>query len=184
MSKSLIKDYQTELKKKKLYLGPIDGDFGILTSVAAQQYHCPTGALAVPRWMSWAVQELGVSEIYGPKANPRIVHYHSYTGLGSSSDEVAWCASFVNAGLLEGADIHGTGSAAAASFRGFGVHCSPDKFGAILLVPTNTGSKRHVFFGNGSWKGYVFGLGGNQSNKVNVQAREIGEVTESRFPIY
>lgn len=181
MSKSLIQDYQKELKKKNLYLGPIDGDFGILTTVAAQQYHCPNGT--VPAWMSWAAQELGVSEIYGARANPRIVHYHSYTGLGADSDEVAWCASFVNAGLIEGANIKGTKSAAAGSFKTYGVSCSPDKFGAILLIPTLTGSKRHVFFCNGSWKGYIFGLGGNQSNAVNVKVYAADKITESRFPI-
>ncbi len=180
-AKDAVIDFQKVAKKLKIYNGEIDGDPGPLTAVALQQYFKPQDE-KVPGWLTWASQELGVSEIYGKRANPRIVHYHSFTSLGSESDEVAWCSSFVNAGLLEGANILGTKSAAAASFRNYGVPVDPKTFAAIVLFKTNTGSLRHVAFSSGYWKGWLFVLGGNQSNKVKITMRQVGEVTESRFP--
>ncbi len=180
MSLSIIKRFQTAMQKAGIYAGEIDGLFGPLTFASTQQYFCPKGD--VPPWMSFAGQELGVSEIYGNRHNPRILHYHSYTGLGAKTDEVAWCASFVNCCLLEGAGIKGTASAAAASFKTYGKAVDPQTYGAIGLSKTNTGSMRHVFFCAGVWKGYSFQIGGNQSNKVSVVARPIGVITESRFP--
>lgn len=157
--------------------------FGPLTLAAAFNHFKP-GDEQVPGHMLWAANQFGISEIFGAKKNnPQIVHYHSFTDLSASTDEVAWCASFVNAGLLEGAGILGTRSAAAASFKKYGKDGSKDPaaFGNIILFRTETGSKRHVAFSAGSWKGFVFSLGGNQSNRVNVQVRPVSDITESRI---
>lgn len=182
MSLSITKQFQNMLAKKGLYQGEVDGDFGPLTFVAAQQYFCPKSSIAP--WMSFVGQELGVSELYGEdRNNPRIIHYHSYTGLGAQTDEVAWCASFVNCCLLEGAGVKGTASAAAASFKNYGKPVDPSTYGAIGLKKTNTGSKRHVFFCAGVYKGYVFQAGGNQANKVSVVTCPIADITECRYPI-
>lgn len=178
----LVKKFQKELKEKNLYHGKIDGDFGPLTFAGAQSYFNPNGL--IPPWMSWVGQELGISELQGEKKNnPRIIHYHSFTGLGAKTDEVPWCASFVNAALLEGAGIHGTGSAVAASFRTYGRQSNPrSDYGSVTTIKTNTGSKRHVFFNSGYFDGHVFGAGGNQSNKVNVVAYPIEDIIDSRLP--
>lgn len=181
MSKTIIKKFQTEAKKLGLYNGPIDGDPGPLTAIALSAYFVPNDK-KIPAWMSWAQNELGVSEIYGKRHNPRILHYHTFTGLAANEDEVAWCSSFVNAGLVEGAGLKGTNSAAAASFKTYGKAADPKDFGSIVLFKTNTGSRRHVAFSLGVYHGYVFRLGGNQSNQVNIQVVPVSEVTECRFP--
>jgi hypothetical protein len=49
-----------------------------------------------------ATQELGVAEIYGDVHNKRILEYHQATRLKATTDEVAWCASFVNWCLWQG----------------------------------------------------------------------------------
>ncbi len=182
MSKTLIKDFQKTAKKLGIYAGEIDGAIGPLTLSAIYAYMLP-GDLKIPGWMSWAANELGVSEIYGERHNPRIIHYHSFTSYGAQSDEVAWCSSFVNAGLVEGAGVKGTNDAGAASFKRYGKESKPDLFGSIVLFKTNTGSMRHVAFSAGVFKGNVFRLGGNQSNKVNVQVVPVELVTECRYPI-
>lgn len=182
MSKTLIKQFQTAAHKLGLYNGEIDGIPGQLTASALSAYFLP-GDTRIPAWMSWAQNELGVSEVYGDVDNPRIVHYHSFTSYGADSDEVAWCSSFVNAGLVEGAGIKGTNDAGAASFKRYGAPSTPDKFGSIVLFKTNTGSLRHVAFSAGVFKGHVFRLGGNQSNAVNIQAVPVELVTECRYPI-
>jgi len=180
---SAIKDYQEFLQRLKYYAGEIDGDFGPLTLKASLAYQSVAQGMKTPEWLIWAAGELGQKEVYGNKKhNPRIIHYHSFTTLGAEEDEVAWCASFVNAALKEGAEIDGTKSAAAASFKQYGIQANPSKLGAILLIATNTGSRRHVFFNCGFVGNYVFGLGGNQSNAVTVNAVPISKITESRYP--
>lgn len=181
MSKS-VSAYQEVLAKAKLYNGEIDGDFGPKTLKASLLYQAKEQHVNIPDWLIWASAELGQKEIFGKKANPRIVHYHSFTDLGASSDEVAWCASFINAALIEGAGIEGTRSASAASFKDFGKQVKSNRLGAILLKETNTGSHRHVFFCVGSHGDAIFGLGGNQSNAVTVAVYSVDQITESRFP--
>jgi uncharacterized protein (TIGR02594 family) len=180
MSLQVIAGFQAVMASKGIYRGDVDGKFGPITFAASQQYFCLKGD--VPPWMSFAGQELGVSEIYGSRHNPRIIHYHSYTGLGAQTDETPWCASFVNCCLLEGAGIKGTASASAGSFKTYGKPVDPKTYGAIGLHKTNTGSLRHVFFCAGFWDGHIFCIGGNQSNKVSVVANPIKLITESRFP--
>lgn len=180
-SQQAVKAFQKAAAKLGYYDGEIDGDPGPLTAIALQQYFQPEDN-PVPKWMIWATQELGIHEIAGPKAHPRIVHYHSFSSLGAKSDEVAWCSSFINAALLEGAGIIGTKSAAAASYKAFGKYSPSEKYGTILLFRTNTGSLRHVALSAGSWFEWLFVLGGNQSNQVKITMRKKSEVTESRWP--
>lgn len=180
--KDLVKEYQTLLQKKKLYEGKIDGNAGQLTAIAAMSYHCPNGVY-YPKWMRYAIAEMGVSEVYGGKRhNPRIVHYHSFTGLAAKEDEVAWCASFVNCCLIEGADIAGSRSASAKEFESWGKDCPLNTYGAVMTTRTETGSRRHVFFNAGYFKDMILGLGGNQTNKVNIMIRHRDEIVKSRFP--
>jgi uncharacterized protein (TIGR02594 family) len=178
-----VKKLQKDLKKLKMYNGEIDGQAGPLTANALYQFHTRDDPAKQILWLRWAINELGVSEIYGERDNPRIVYYHRFTSLAAKDDEVAWCSSFVNAALEVGAGIKGTGSAAAASFKKYGKPVSPATFGAILLYPTKTGSKRHVFFSLGVAGDYVLGLGGNQSNAVTIAYSPITKITESRFPL-
>lgn len=168
--------YQTMLKAVGVYRGQIDGDFGPLTLAAAMEYH--QGA---PAWLYVAAQELGVSEILGARANPRIVIYHQSVPLAAKSDEVAWCASFVD-WTLNKAAMAGTNSAAAATYDKFGLALDSPRLGAIVTFPTKTGSRRHVAFVAGWTERFIFHLGGNQSNAVNVQYNLRTNIAALRWP--
>src|SRR5262245_10482745 len=68
---------------------------------------------AAPQWMEVAALELGVHEDARPGYhNQRIVEYHKTTSLAASSDEVPWCASFVN-WVLQQTNRRGTNNALA-----------------------------------------------------------------------
>lgn len=174
---SIVSDYQRTLKRARLYAGEIDGDFGPLTLSAAQAFH--TGGKP-PVWMLIAAQEIGVSEILGKRNNPRIEMYHASTTLGAAADEVPWCSSFVN-WCIESAGMQGTNSAAARSWDKWGKD-TPPIFGAVATVPRTGGSGRHVFFVAGFTGTHVFGLGGNQSNSVNVVPYRRSILTACRRP--
>lgn len=176
---SAIANYQSDMARRGLYKGEIDGDFGPLTLAAAQVYELGAKAL-VPVWMLHAGQQLGVSEVLGNRHNPQILEYGKATSLKPSSDEVPWCSTFVNWCLMR-AGVERTNSAWAATWDTYGVK-SPIRFGAILTFPTSTGSKRHVTFCAGWTKTHIFGLGGNQGNKVKVSAFNRTSPTACRWP--
>lgn len=136
-----------------------------------------------PPWMLWALGEIGVHEIPGPKSNPRIEWYHSFTAAGEAPDEVAWCSSFVNAGMIS-SGYPGTRSKAASSWRGYGVR-NGLQVGAILVFGKSDPDAKgtgHVGFCAG-WNGrYVLVLGGNQNQQVSVARRDISALVDVRMP--
>ncbi len=84
-----------------------------------------------PRWLQLARGEIGVAEIPGGQHNPRIVTYRATTTLRATSDETAWCSSFVN-WCLTNTRITGTNSAA-ASWIGWEITTSA-RMGAITII--------------------------------------------------
>lgn len=124
-----------------------------------------------PRWMEIAEAEIGQHEITGDQANPRIVEYHAATWLHATSDEVAWCSSFVNWCLIK-AEINPTRSAAARSWLNWGEQAEP-KPGAITVIRKKGSSGTagyHVGFFISQDPLHVTLLGGNQSNAVKRSA--------------
>lgn len=120
-----------------------------------------------------ALKELGVQERAGADHNPRILEYHQATSLKATSDEVPWCAAFVNWCLRE-AGFQGTNSARARSFLAWGesVAINDIKPGDIVVFSRgNNPILGHVAFFH-SWKNKRTGImtvcGGNQSNSVSL----------------
>lgn len=119
--------------------------------------------------MKIAANEKGVSEIRGSLHNDRILEYHQCTSLKATSDEVPWCAAFVNWVLFK-SGITGTKSAAARSFLRWGRSVKP-KYGDVVVFwrQSPKSYKGHVgfFVSRGLFKVKV--LGGNQMNRVSVR---------------
>jgi uncharacterized protein (TIGR02594 family) len=136
-----------------------------------------------PPWLAVARVEIGVKERVGAADNPRIIEYHKTTRLRATSDSVPWCSSFVN-WCLKQAGYLGTRSAAAASFRTWGVRCEL-KPGAIVVFgkadPDAVGTG-HVGFVDHFDDDWVWVLGGNQSNSVNIAKRPLSRVVAVRWP--
>lgn len=117
-----------------------------------------------PPWLKWARGELGQHEVTGGE-NPRIIWYFAHCNEKYREDEIAWCAAFVNAALIEN-NIPGTKSEAAMSFAEtpslfeklpFAIH------GCICVWHWSNGG-HHVNFHDAN-SSYNFGcLGGNQSD--------------------
>jgi uncharacterized protein (TIGR02594 family) len=127
-----------------------------------------------------AIQECNrnVIEIAGANHNPRILEYHSATSLnatlsGTLSDEIPWCASFVNWCLRE-AGIEGTFSAQARSFLKWGFTIPLEKIQAgdvVVFARGNNNTSGHVAFfleWSSERKNCLNIIGGNQSNRVSL----------------
>jgi uncharacterized protein (TIGR02594 family) len=132
-----------------------------------------------------AMKELGTAEIFGDTHNERIVEYHAATSLRATSDEIAWCASFVN-WCLKKAIIDGTNSARARSFLTWGVAVSLEEAerGDIVVLSRGTNVQfGHVGFFAGQEGKSVLVLGGNQSNKVSISPYPLHRILSIRRAI-
>lgn len=141
---------------------------------------------ALTSWLAKAAAELGVSEVSGAKSNPRILDYRraGKTPLGGDDGAVPWCAIFVNA-MLESAGVPGSGSAMARSYvkhPGFHKLAAP-MLGCIAVKSSNRGSASgHVGFYVGEDGLFVYLLGGNQNDQVNISAFKKAEFVGFFWP--
>jgi len=134
-----------------------------------------------PHWLKYAFEELGVKEIHGSKHNPRILEYHSVSG-GFSTDEVPWCASFVNFIMLKAGYKSPKWPAAAKSWLNFGKSSGGPVYGAIAVKSRKGGG--HVCFVVGQTPDgkYLFCLGGNQGDEVNIRKYPKDVFIDFRIP--
>lgn len=112
-----------------------------------------------------ALGELNQKEIPGETHNPRILAYHAETTLKASSDEIPWCASFVNWVLKQIGEV-GSRSALAKSFLDWGTTLKEPVKGCVCVFDRDGGG--HVAFFDHLEGESVFVLGGNQDNKVSL----------------
>ena len=119
---------------------------------------------------------IGTTEGAGPADNPVIMEMYASVGHDwVEHDTVAWCAAFVGH-CLERAGIRSTRKLTARSYLDWGVpvETADAQQGDIGVIPR--GSSRwqgHVFFIDRIEGAWVWGLGGNQDDAVNVK----------RFPV-
>ncbi len=145
----------------------------------------PPGVTIGAPWMRVALAEKGVAEVAGRVHNPRILEYHSTTTLAAKSDEVAWCASFVN-WCLEQVGIRGIRSARAADWGKFGAALAEPRYGCIVHIyrkprgvdgATGSSSGNHVAFFVGQTATHIQLLGGNQKDRVRVSSYPLDQYT-------
>jgi uncharacterized protein (TIGR02594 family) len=122
---------------------------------------------------------IGTTEGPGPENNPVIIEMYASVGHDwVEHDSVAWCAAFVGH-CLERAGIRSTRQLTARSYLAWGVpvEIADAQLGDIGVIPRGTSSwQGHVFFIErieGSW---VWGLGGNQSDAVNMKRYPVSKL--------
>lgn len=125
----------------------------------------PTGT---PAWYLWALHEIGFHETGN---NQGIERYIGLANTGSLGDP--WCAIFVNA-ALEKNNVPGSRSPSSQSFRtnpNF-VQLPGPALGAITVFWRGSPSSGlgHVCFYRGEDELNVWGLGGNESDMVQIEA--------------
>lgn len=136
----------------------------------------------VPPWLPIALAELGEKEVPGSGNNPRIVDYHQATSLKATTDITPWCASFVNWCLWQ-SGVKGTNSAAARSFLDWGRKLGKPQLGAIAVFKRGSNpAQGHVGFALDVRNGYVYLLGGNQSDLVCISLYAESQLLDYRWP--
>lgn len=138
-----------------------------------------------PPWLEVAEKELGVSEIKGPKDNPRIIEYLKTVKLPAGvvrHDELFWCKAFVTFCLLNsGFDVND--SPLARAMLHWGRVITKPEFGCVVIMRRGESWQGHTFFYCGSPKpGTISGLGGNQGNRVSIEHFPINQILGYRMP--
>jgi uncharacterized protein (TIGR02594 family) len=138
-------------------------------------------AKETPAWITYALNQVGVREIPGPKHEPKILGWWKKIFRGGiKDDETPWCAAFVGA-CLEQAGIQSTRFESAKSYESWGVALAAPVYGCIVVFTRAGGG--HVAFVVGEDKaGNLLCLGGNQGNCVSVKTFERGRVSAYRWP--
>ena len=137
-----------------------------------------------PPWLEVAEGELGVSEIPGPRNNPRIIEYHDETELSANDEDTSWCSSFINWCMTQ-AGIIGTMSAAARSWLDWGREPNDDEYEGCVCVlwrGSPDGWQGHVGILVDWNDDQVCLLGGNQNNQVSRAWFPVSRVLGYRVP--
>jgi uncharacterized protein (TIGR02594 family) len=136
-----------------------------------------------PRWLTLAWADLGVAETPGPDHTARVVAYYADVGNPNvADDETAWCAAFLGS-CLERAGVPSTRSLMARSYLEWGEPQGAFRYGAIaVLSRTADPALGHVGFLVGETADSVILLGGNQGNRVRVEAFPRSRLLALRWP--
>ncbi len=123
--------------------------------------------------LSIALSQYGVKEVKGAKDHPQIVQYFASLGHEPSKfkEETAWCSAFVN-WVAKKAGYEKSNELTARSWLHVGKPAITPKQGDVVVLWRDSPEswKGHVGFLVKESKRYVYLLGGNQSNSVNIKA--------------
>lgn len=122
---------------------------------------------------------IGTTEGPGPADNPVIIEMYASVGHDwVEHDSVAWCAAFVGH-CLERAGIRSTRKLTARSYLDWSVpvETAEARQGDIGIIPRGRSSwQGHVFFIDRIEGAWVWGLGGNQNDAVNIKRYPISKL--------
>lgn len=122
---------------------------------------------------------IGTTEGPGPADNPVIMEMYASVGHDwVEHDSVAWCAAFVGH-CLEKAGIKSTRKLTARSYLDWGVpvDVADAQQGDIGVIPRGSSNwQGHVFFIDRIEGQWVWGLGGNQDDAVNLKRYPVSKL--------
>jgi len=144
----------------------------------------------VPEWLTIAEKEIGVKEIAGNEHNERILEYHRSTkGNVDVTDELPWCASFVNWCVKE-SGLNGTDTKRVKDWMSWGKELKFEerKPGAIVVFKFNNGGNHVAFLKDMEIMNFTSGqriscIGGNQGDQVKYSNYLINDIVSIRWPV-
>jgi uncharacterized protein (TIGR02594 family) len=140
----------------------------------------------LPAWINEAFRNIGLREIPGKNNNPTIIKWLIQLKAWWSEDETPWCGTFVAHCLMVAGMPVPKFWMRAKEYANYGaplsINAASIPLGAICVKSRVGGG--HVFFpiARTSDNRYVFGLGGNQRNMVNITRFLIDQIDAVRWP--
>ena len=118
-----------------------------------------------------AFSQYGIKEIPGNEDNPEVTKYFNEIGFDGSKlkDETAWCSAYVN-WVCKKSGLPFSGRLDARSWLNVGCKVNTPKLGDVVVFWRESKSswKGHVAFFIKEDGNFIWVLGGNQSNQVNI----------------
>lgn len=127
-----------------------------------------------------ALQEYGISEVYGTGHNSRILQYLKEIGSDIRDDETPWCSIFMTWAAKAAGYEYPENFLIAKSWLKIGEQITEPKLGDIVIFWRNSprSYQGHVGIFICARNGLVYTLGGNQDNRVSItgydQSRVLG----------
>lgn len=139
--------------------------------------------MSIPNWMPIAQSYMGLKEISGKGSNKTIDGWFEEFGYPQFKDDTAWCSLFVMK-VMKDAGYTGSTSLAARSWLKWGKSIRNPSYGCIVVFKRgNSTWQGHVAFYVKEDDKYVWVLGGNQRNSVNVSKYRKSDVLGYRVPV-
>ena len=129
-----------------------------------------------------ALSQFGIKEIVGKQHNQQVLKYFNEIGHEwVKDDETAWCSAFVN-WVCKTSGKPYSRKLNARSWLSVGVKKNKPQLGDIVVLwrESKTSWKGHVGFFIRQTKDWIYVLGGNQNNQVNITAYRKSRVLEYR----
>jgi uncharacterized protein (TIGR02594 family) len=125
-----------------------------------------------------ALSQYGVTEIIGKEHNPIVLNYFKEIGhTWVTTDETAWCSAFINWVALK-AKLQRSNKLTARSWLQVGTEIKEPKLNDVVVFWRHKKAswKGHIglFISFSEDKKYIYILGGNQNNQVNIK----------KYPVY
>ena len=174
---------------KEAYVNFVSDYIGLSDSILDKQKErliAFANIMGAPKWIFFAINELGTKETPGDGDNPDVLKYlESVDTLSkelAEQDETPWCSSFVN-WCVEQAGQKGTEKANARSWLDWGKRSPIPSAGDVVVLWRGSPDswKGHVgFFINNEGDEDIRVLGGNQHDEVNISTFKRSRVLDFR----
>ena len=136
--------------------------------------------ISEPKWLVFARSKIGLKERTGKNDHPTLDQWWTSFNVKWLLRQ-AWCGLFIAVAMRESGYKPPRFWYRAKSWLNFGVEIKDPVYGCIAVLERNGGG--HVMFVVGmDMKGRLMGLGGNQSNAVNIQPFDKSRVIGYRVP--
>lgn len=138
-------------------------------------------AQAALAWMAYALTLIGVREVPGPGNSTVIAGWLKKLRAWWSDDATPWCGVFVAHVMQQAGIVLPKHWYRAKGWLEWGKTCAP-AYGAVCILDRQGGG--HVFFVTRVSRGFVWGVGGNQGDKVSEAKFDRGRVLGFRWPAH
>jgi uncharacterized protein (TIGR02594 family) len=146
------------------------------TPTLEEEQNCPYNYVSV------AEEEIGVKEIPGKPSNKRIEQYHKVAGGFGWTDSVPWCASFISFVMVKSGYKLPEYPYRAKSWLKWGKGVDMPCYGSLAIKSRVGGGHIGIVVGITTDGNYLYLLGGNQNDAVNIKKYRISNFIGFRMP--
>lgn len=183
---SYIEKAQQLMKDAGYYTLAVDGDFGkgslkAIETILAKLGHAPKPTVIQNEltWVAEARKHIGLKEIKGNKHNPTILSWIANLGGWFKDDETPWCGTFIAECLRVSGRAYPKHWYRALAYESYGTKLPKAAYGCIGVMSRTGGGHVTFIVGETEDGKYLVGLGGNQSDAVNLM-----KFDKSRFTAF